>query len=207
MRKTLFRAVTFLICVLCVFGAISCSKKKEEEGKPERLDFMKLSDAELAECGILGKYTGLDVTLGQKTKGEAVWAAVIESFKFGNIPQQQTEHYVEQEKSRYSYYAQKAGLSYEEMLSELGISESDIRADAIAMVKQDIVYEAVRRDAKIELSDAEKQEHFDKYVKKYVADYGYTEKYVKENLSDLVYSSMLYDKTTEFLITKNNISE
>ena len=136
-----------------------------------------------------------------------MWAAVIENFKFGNIPQQQTEYYVGQEKSRYSYYAQKAGLSYEEMLSELGISESDIRADAIAMVKQDIVYEAVRRDAKIELSDAEKQEHFDKYVKKYVADYGYTEKYVKENLSDLVYSSMLYDKTTEFLITKNNISE
>ena len=54
------------------------------------------------------------------------------------------------------------------------------------------------------LTDEEKEVHFDRYVDKYVSDWGYDRDYVAKNLADLVYDSMLYDKTTEYLIVNND---
>ena len=43
----------------------------------------------------------------------------------------------------------------------------------------------------------------EKAAQKIAADYGYTEDYVAENLTDLIYETMLYDKTMEYLIVNN----
>jgi ABC-type multidrug transport system fused ATPase/permease subunit len=84
-----------------------------------------------------------------------------------------------------------------------GASEDEIRAEAERMAVDDLLFELVKRTENISLSDNDKTEHFDRYVKKYVEDYGYDEEYVRKNLSSEVYDSMLYDKTTEFLIAYN----
>ena len=53
--------------------------------------------------------------------------------------------------------------------------------------------------------ETEKEAHFDRYVDKFVSDWGYDRDRVTRELSELVYESMLYDKTTEYLIVNNEI--
>ena len=115
-------------------------------------------------------------------------------------------YYISQLEAQYKYYANEAGVSYDEMLAEVGATAESIKTDAQNMAIDDVIYELVRRSENITLTSEEKQNLFDKYVEKYVTDYGYTKEYVKKNLADLIYKSMLYDKTTEYLI-KNNIIE
>ena len=43
----------------------------------------------------------------------------------------------------------------------------------------------------------------DKYVEKYVTNYGYSEDYVRKNLIEEIYKSMIYDKMIEYLVLKN----
>ena len=87
---------------------------------------------------------------------------------------------------------------------EMGATEESVRAEAQEMAIDDIIFELVRRAENITLTEEEKESLFDKYVEKYVEDYGYSKSYVKKNMSELIYESMLYDKTTEFLIKNND---
>ena len=59
----------------------------------------------------------------------------------------------------------------------------------------------------ITLTEDEKNTFFDRYVKKYAESYKYSEEYVRAELTELVYDSMLYDKTVEFLIIHNSFVE
>ena len=64
-------------------------------------------------------------------------------------------------------------------------------------------YAALVKAEGISLSDDEKKNNFDRYVEKFVNDYGYGEEYVRENMSEQIYQTMLFDKTLERLITLN----
>ena len=72
-----------------------------------------------------------------------------------------------------------------------------------ALVANDLCVLAVQADAGIVLTEDEKTRLLDKYAEKYASNFGYDREYVKKNLADLVYESMLYDKTTEYLILHN----
>ena len=80
------------------------------------------------------------------------------------------------------------------------------RKDAKSLVKKDLIFELIRKKEGITLTDEEKNAFFDKYVKKYAESYKYSEEYVRAELSELVYDSMLYDKTVEFLIIHNSFN-
>ena len=97
-------------------------------------------------------------------------------------------------------------------ISNIFIEEIDednftMQAEAKRLVKKDLIFEAIRRREDITLTEEEKSKFFDKYVEKYAESYGYSEDYVREELSELVYESMLYDKTVEFLIINNSFIE
>ena len=115
-------------------------------------------------------------------------------------------YYVGQLKAQYEYYAKSAGISYDEILSELGVTDGEILREAKALTKRDVICAIIQKSEDITLSDDEKQTHFARYVEKYVFEYGYSEDYVHANMADEIYSSMLYDKTTEFLILNNNFN-
>ncbi|MBE6593045.1 MAG: hypothetical protein E7642_03525 [Ruminococcaceae bacterium] len=198
-------AVLALALTLALF-ALSCSQKKDEENKTEKLDFSSMSAEELGAYAELGEYKGLEITLGGRTKDEAVWSAVRSSADIKSYPEEQAEYYFAQTKAQYEYYAEGADVSYKEMLTELGTSEEKMMQEARQMAIDDVLFELVKRAENIALSESEKSEHFDRYVKKYVDGYGYSEEYVRKDLSDAVYDSMLYDKVCEFLITNNKFN-
>jgi hypothetical protein len=187
---------------------VSCKKEAEKESgiSTEKMNISAITDQELASYVLLGEYKGLVIELGARSKDVAVWDEVASRAQVKTLPEQQVRYYFEQAKAQYEYYAQTADMSYEQILSELGTSEEQMLLEAQDLALGDILFELVRRAEGIDLTESEKAEHFERYVEKYVADYGYSTEYVSQNLKDLIYESMLYDKVTEFLISNNEIN-
>lgn len=202
MKSILKRILAAALVLLALLSLFSCNKEEKPESV-EPLDIALMSEGELEGYITLGEYKGMTLTLGNASKGEAVWAAVRNNATLKAYPEQQVEYYISQIEAQYAYYAEKAGVSYEEMLREVGATEQSIRTEAEQMTLGDLVYHALLRAEGIALSEEEKSRLFDRYVDKYVEDYGYSRDYVLENMADEIYSSMLYDKATEFLITNN----
>ena len=89
------------------------------------------------------------------------------------------------------------------LLESRGTDESKMREEAREMVKKDLVFWYIVQAEGITVTEEEKQTHFDKYVDKFVSDYGYSRAYVTENMADEIYEAMLYDKTLEYLFSVN----
>ena len=202
MKNVIKRALVTSLALIMLISMFSCKKNSENESV-EPVDFAAMSDDELKSYAELGEYKLMTLKQGSSPKGEVVWAAVKGNATVRSYPEQQVSYYVSQIKAQYAYYAEEAGISYKEMLREVGATDESIRSEAESMATDDVIYELVRRDADITLREDEKSKFFEKYVGKYVEDYGYSREYVVENMTDEIYDSMLYDKTTEFLIAYN----
>ena len=201
---TSLRRVAVILLIIILVGCFaSCNYGGATTMSGEKIDFLALELSALEGYVEIGQYTELEIELGESDKGSAVWNAVISGSKVKSYPEKQVYYYVEQLQGQYKYYAEQAGISYEEMLGQLGMDEVAILKEAKAMTKGDIIYAIVVKKENISLSESEKQSLVGRYVDKYVSEYGYTKEYVEKNLIDEIYGSMLYDKTTEFLIINN----
>ena len=203
MKNIHTRIAALLLCLAISLFAFSCTGEKQEKDA-EPMDLQAMSVQELGRYVALGKYTGIKIKAIDQNKGEAVWRAVRNRATIAEYPEQQVNYYISQIEAQYKYSAEEAEVSYEEMLAEMGATEQSVRVEAQEMAIDDIIFELVRRAENITLTEEEKESLFDKYVEKYVEDYGYSKSYVKKNMSELIYESMLYDKTTEFLIKNND---
>ena len=196
-------AFVLVMCALLVSCAFN--PKLEVEGKKQ--DFSAMSRAELEKYLTVGKYKGMQITLNGRTKEAAVWDAILKNCEVHEYPSEHVYYYKNQREAEYSYYAELAGVSYKEMLKQLGESESTILQEAKKLTKKDIAYAIIVKIEKISLTEEEKTNYFDMYVDKYVEEYGYTKEHVVKEMKELIYSSMLYDKTTEFLILNNSFKD
>ena len=200
LRALLSAVSVILLLVLFLASLSSC-------GEQEKVDLMSLPDEEFYGYVELGAYKELSISLDQRTKEDAVWESVIENTKIFGYPKEYVGYYEEQIKSQYKHYAKEAGMSYRKMLEQLGESRESIALQAKKMYEKDIVYSAIVKKESISLSENEKDKFFDRYVEKYADIYSRDAEYVKDNMADEIYAAMLYDKTTEFLIVNNFITE
>ena len=194
-------ALSLMLCAMCV----SCAKKDAKgDGGTKKPDVFAL---ELSEYIELGEYKNLIIIFTYESRSEAAWREVINGSEVIKYPEELVSYYTEQTKARYSYYAEKNDMEYSKVLEDFGATEESIATEAKALAKADLVFAALVKAESITLSDSEKSEHFGRYLEFYVESYGYTEEYVKENLTDEIYESMLYDKASEFLIINNSFPE
>lgn len=195
------RILSLIIAVLlCSISLASCNKQ----------DDVKISEMtleELEECVSIGEYKNAEISLGNKTKEEALISYLDKNSSVKRYPKSEVNYYFEQLKEQYRYYADQAGIRYEAMLDELGEDNVTMKANARQLVKNDLIFELIRKKEGITLTEDEKNAFFDRYVKKYAESYKYSEEYVRAELTELVYDSMLYDKTVEFLIIHNSFVE
>ena len=213
-KKTAKTFFSLVILTLMLASFASCSWKDAMTVDGEKVDFDSMSLEELSSYVQIGQYKGVEVSLSAgQSKGEAVWNAVLQASTVKHYPETHVYYYVEQIKEQYAFYASDMGVTYKELLNVMGIDEADIISEAKEMTEKDIIYAIVRKTEGITLTDEEKEKHFSRYVELYVSEgeggYGYTEEkgygeeYVKTNMAEEIYGSMLYDKTTEFLIINN----
>lgn len=206
-RKMLRYAAICLCLSLTILSLVSCSYE-EQDKEHGSMELLELEEAEFEKYIELGQYKGLTVKVGaEESRSEAVWRAIMEVSEVEEYPVSHVYYYKDQITAEYKYFAEQAGVSYEEMLAELGETEGNILEEAKTLTKSDLVYAAVVRTEGIEITAEEKQTLFDRYVEKYVSEYGYEDEYVRAEMADEIYGSMLYDKTTEFLILNNSFEE
>ena len=199
MKKFRRCLAVLLLLSLVVVLLVGCADRCEDDGP--KLDY---SGLELDSYVKLGKYMNLEIELCEgESKSEAVWRLTVDNAEVIEYPAAAVEYYINQAELRYKHYAEEGNVEYSELLESLGVSEADIEAEAKKYVKEDLVQLAVLRAEGIALTDDEKIRLFDRYVKKYVDDYGYSEDYVRKNLTDEIYKSMLFDKMLEYLVLKN----
>ena len=207
--RKMLRYVALCLCAAAIMlAACSCAYKETPQENTERMDFLAMSTEELSKYIELGEYKELTVSVSEgESRGMAVWRAVESGSSVKQYPVAHVYYYKGQLETQYGYYAEQAGISYEEMLEEMGETEASILEQAKAMTKSDLVYAAIVKAESIEVGDGERQALFERYVEKYVSDYGYGNDYVRENMADEIYGSMLYDKTTEFLLVNNTVGD
>lgn len=197
--------LTLLLCLLTCCGKDSDKDKADNTDETEMYEQMSFTEDNIVKYVSLSEYKELKISLSEgQSKGDAVMERVVSDSLVKEYPSEQVNYYLSQERAKYRYLAQREGKSYEELLSLIGVTEEGMLKEAEELTKRDLVFYALVFAEKIEISDSEKTVNFDKYVKKYVDDYGYTESYVRENLSEQIFESMLYDKTIERLIGLNS---
>ena len=206
MKKILRFTALMLVFLLGASLILSgCDKNDSEDDRREKLIPPDYSEKNIEELVKLGEYKNMIVQAGNSTPNVTLWHKIIENAEIIKYPEDAMEYYKELSTRGYSNLAKDGKMSYDELLAALGITEADIIAEAEEYVKSDLVKLAIIRAEGLELTDDEKARLFDKYVKKFVTSYGYTEEHVKENLTDEIYDTMQYDKMMEFLMLNNTI--
>ena len=205
------KKIALMLALLLMLSAAFFSCKKDDGGTDNtseteiKLEPMNFFEMDISEYITLGEYSGLDISYGEgQSRGDAVWARVLEGAEIKKYPEHQVNYYFQQSKAKYKYIARNGNDTYENILAGLGVTEEDMMAEARELTRSDLVFAALVEAENIALSESEKENNFDKYVEKFVEDYGYGEEYARENMSEQIYESMLFDKMLERLIALNN---
>ena len=213
MKKIYLRALSSLLLIVFLLGMAACSPDGDankndvtsdgEEDQQEAFDYSSINVDEYVSELV---YRDHKIALADKnaSREDAVWQKIISTAKISALPQAAVNYYFEQTKKYYLFLVDGDPQQYELLLNSRKITEADMMADAEDMVRDDLVYHYILKKENITLNDSEKLELFDKYVQKYVDEYGYKSNYVVANMKELIYESMLYDKTMEYLLLCND---
>ena len=196
------KKILILFIAVLLLSLVSCNKEDNDN-----VDYAEPPEYELAELSDavdLPEYKELTVTQNTgEGRGDAIWRAVLEGSKVTEFPSPFLSYYESQTLTKYKLLADKADMSYTELLEALGLAEEDVKNEAKDLAKAELVAMAIIEKESIRLTDEEIDRLFDRYAQKIAEELGKDVSYVKENLSDEVYDTMLRDKMIEFLITQN----
>jgi hypothetical protein len=209
----IMKKISFFLSILLCFIVILASCQGRDgidnivPASTEAVSPMDVSCVNVFEYISIGQYKGMTVEykLPGADKGDVLFEAILDNTTVLKYPEQQVDYYYNQIKAKYIYLANSENETYENLLSYLGVTEADILAEAQRMTLGDLVREAIYRLEGIELSEQERAENYDLYVRIFTEMYGYTEEYVKSNLTDEIYETMRYDKMIEKLILMNEL--
>ncbi len=194
-----------LLAVTVLFACTSCAPS--EEPAADAVEWVPYDEERLSEYLVFPVYRELTVELPQgASKSETILQAILASAQMLSYPEEQVVYYQAQLRAEYGYLAKREDKELDEFLSLLGKNEDTLKEEAKEKVKADLVYLYIVRDAGVVLTEQEKTDLFDRYVEKYVKDFGYDPAYVRAEMTELIYESMLYDKTMEYLILHNHFT-
>ena len=206
-KKVKFMA--FILSALSVGILFASCAGTGESGKPESDAVTEITYENIDVDSYVKsiQYKDLSITWdpATQTKADAVWNAVYASVTIKEYPEDKVNYYFNQMKNTYMYYAKGDEADYQLLLEAQGISESDMLEKAKETVKEDLVFEYITKHEGISVTDAEKSALFDKYVAKYSEELNKAPEDVSANMKEYIYESMLYDKTTEYLFSVNNV--
>ena len=208
-KINVFSVLLALMLVISAFFA-GCDKVFPQDGDEfatEPYPAPDYSSLELSEYIKLGEYKDMtiDTTQYSVTDDFVLWNKIVNNAEVIEYPSNALAYYEDQTTRQYMHYAEEGNMTYDELISSLGITQKNIEEEAKRLVKNDLVQLAIVKAESIELTDDEKVKFFDKYAKKYTELYGYSKEYVRENLANEIYGSMLYDKMMEYLMLNNTL--
>ncbi len=215
-KKYLFNILAAVLAFCCVLGFTACdgdafdTDTETEDTQTDDTEKLTLdySDVVASEYVKDVTYKGFEIKLEDEDgdKEALLWADILNSAWISEYPEDKIEYYFEQTKEYYMHTVGYDEDDYLLLLKNRGTNEEMMREEAREMVAKDLIYRYIVAAEAIEITGDEKQQLFDRYVEKYVSDYGYNEEYVLANMTEYIYDSMLYDKTMEFLMMNNTFT-
>ena len=210
MKSRIFICGALLLSALACVSLWGCGKENSgtETAESEKIAVTtekSYADMDASAYVTSVSYKGVKYTLDSQelSKEQVLWDSLLRNAQVVSYPEDMVEYFFSQTKAGYMYLVDGDEEAYLMLLESRGTSESRMREEAREMVKKDLVFWYVVQAEGISVTDEEKQTHFDKYVDKFVSDYGYSRDYVRANMADEIYESMLYDKTLEYLFSVN----
>ena len=187
---------------------VSCSKvdgDAETTTSDKKTEGMTFTSDNIGRYISLPEYKGLEISVAEgESRGDAVFSKIVSEAVVIEYPEEQLSYYIEQQEAKYRYIAASSDSTYDEILERFGITAEGIEAESKSLVKNDLVFYGIVYAEEITVTEQEKTDNFEKYVEKYTLGFGYAEEYVRSNMTDEIYESMLYDKTLERLIVLNS---
>ena len=141
------------------------------------------------------KYLEEDAAAKYKNdKMSLIFKAIIDAAQLVSPPTELVDNYYQQDVEYYKYYAPSYGMTYEEMLEYVGLTDESLRARAEANAMKDIAVYSIAKAENITISDAEYEEKLVAYAE----SQGYTkdeilEMYTKKELIDQFTYNAVYD--------------
>ena len=209
MKSRIFVCGALLLSAVICVSLWGCGSKSEGEEpfESEKSVTTEMSYADMdVSAYVKGvSYKGVKYTLDSEelSREQVLWDSLLKNAQVSGLPNDMVEYFFSQTKAAYMYLVDGDPEAYEMLLESRGTSEDKMREEAREMVRKDLVFWYIVQAEGISVTAEEKQTLFDKYVDKFVSDYGYSRAYVTENMADEIYEAMLYDKTLEYLFSVN----
>ncbi len=210
--NNIFLKILAGVFALCLVLAGCARVGDDDKSEPTESTESTAKETEINYNGVVAAdyvksvtYKNIEVELESEDtqKDKALWQAIYTSAQLEDYPEDKVEYYFNQTKKAYMYIAGNNQEDYELLLQNRGTDEQEMRAEARSRVLEDLVYRYILEKENIVLTAEDKAENFDKYVEKLARDIEKSENYVISTLAEYVYEIMLYDKTTEYLMTVN----
>lgn len=213
--KNILKITSLLLCLLLTLSVMltGCGEDKDSTDTNEGNETQDpvtdaATSADYSELNLdkyikLGSYKELVIDAIGSSEDVELFNAIVSRCEILEYPAGPLSYYIAQSKEKYELYAEKGNMTYEELMKALDIDDEDLEREAKVLVKKDLVTLAIVKAEGLGLTDTEKTDLFDKYAELYVDLYGYTEEYIRENLTEEIYASMQYDKMMEYLIKLN----
>lgn len=144
-----------------------------------------------------------------QTMKSSIWQTVVENAEIVAYPEAEVEAYITEMSDYYHQYAQTYGMEFNDVLETMGMTEEAFNEEAKlyaeAMVGDELVLYAIIEAEGITLSQSEYEEGAEEYLTLY--GYATVEDLETAFTKEIVYESILWDKTLDFLLENANVVE
>lgn len=195
-----------------VFTVTVNSIKRTPEYNDEFIE--KLSEGEYKDMESYEASVKADLEVQAKEQqkvevADALWELVYNDCEFDSVPEDvvvyDLQRTLDYQTLILTYYY---GMSLEDFCSMQGITveenEAQMRENIVASLQYEMMERAIVEAEGMEVSD----EEYNEYVEKFAAQYGYdVETFVENNAEEDIWKSIMYQKSEEILLEKNNYTE
>lgn len=207
------QTVIFTVTVNCIYGEDIVPEWNDElVAKYTSSDYTTVADFEKDLRESLAEQNLKDQELAYEY---ALWAAVIENCTKNGYPEDMvttfTDDYYNYYKDYYTYVASYYGITYEDYLEMIGITDEQLKEDCAASAKSELDYMMVASEiAKVE-NISMTVEEYEAEISSIVEEYTYEseEKFIEqyaEHPENYLYESFIFDKVTDYLKENNTMS-
>lgn len=138
------------------------------------------------------------------SKYQTMWQKILDSAEVKELPNDQVMYYYTSQRSMYEAYAAQYGMTYDELLTQLGGTDAELMEYVKYQVEEELVFYSIVKAENVEVTD----EDYANGVIEYAAAEGLSESALVERYGEeAIRDAVLWDKLMVYLASLNTFVE
>ena len=138
------------------------------------------------------------------SKYQTMWQKILDSAEVKELPNDQVMYYYTSQRSMYEAYAVQYGMTYDELLTQLGGTDAELMEYVKYQVEEELVFYSIVKAENVEVTD----EDYANGVIEYAAAEGLSESALVERYGEeAIRDAVLWDKLMVYLASLNTFVE